>query len=133
MNRTSNRFPQNKYPENKMMYSKQSNDCASLLRKTKLNLYNDRNEINKTDNKKVSKPLTPFFLEKFVSEEQISFMNGNELIGLDISHVVKELKITEYCNCDPLPENIADLSSKAIAKYCSIKVIDEAALRHLDK
>ena len=91
MNRTRpcNRFLQNISQENKMRYSKQSNNCVSLLRKTKQNFYSHINENNETDDKKAWKTLTSLLLNKVLSDAQISLMDGDELIDTDIQNAVK--------------------------------------------
>ena len=91
MNRTRpcNRFLQNISQENKMRYSKQSNNCVSLLRKTKQNFYSHINENNETDDKKAWKTLTSLLLNKVLSDAQISLMDGDELIDTYIQNAVK--------------------------------------------
>lgn len=67
-----------------MMFSKQSNNCVSLLRKTKQNFYSDINENNEIDDKKVWKTLTLLLVNKVVSDAQIPLIDRIELIDRDI-------------------------------------------------
>ena len=67
-----------------MMFSKQSNNCVSLLRKTKQNFYSDINENNEIDDKKVWKTLTLLLVNKVVSDAQIPLTDRIELIDRDI-------------------------------------------------
>ena len=82
--RPCNRFLQNRSQDNKMMFSKQSNNCVSLLRKTKQNFYSDINENNEIDDKKVWKTLTLLLVNKVVSDAQIPLIDRIELIDRDI-------------------------------------------------
>ena len=67
-----------------MMFSKQSNNCVSLLRKTKQNFYSDINENNEIDDKKVWKTLTLLLVNKVLSDAQIPLIDRIELIDRDI-------------------------------------------------
>ena len=67
-----------------MMFSKQSNNCVSLLRKTKQNFNSDINENNEIDDKKVWKTLTLLLVNKVVSDAQIPLIDRIELIDRDI-------------------------------------------------
>ena len=67
-----------------MMFSKQSNNCVSLLRKTKQNFYSDINENNEIDDKKVWRTLTLLLVNKVVSDAQIPLIDRIELIDRDI-------------------------------------------------
>ena len=67
-----------------MMFSKQSNNCVSLSRKTKQNFYSDINENNEIDDKKVWKTLTLLLVNKVVSDAQIPLIDRIELIDRDI-------------------------------------------------
>ena len=67
-----------------MMFSKQSNNCVSLLRKTKQNFYSDINENNEIDDKKVWKTLTLLLVNKVVSDAKIPLIDRIELIDRDI-------------------------------------------------
>lgn len=67
-----------------MMFSKQSNNCVSLLRKTKQTFYSDINENNEIDDKKVWKTLTLLLVNKVVSDAQIPLIDRIELIDRDI-------------------------------------------------
>ena len=66
------------------MFSKQSNNCVSLLRTTKQNFYSDINENNEIDDKKVWKTLTLLLVNKVVSDAQIPLIDRIELIDRDI-------------------------------------------------
>lgn len=66
------------------MFSKQSNNCVSLLRKTKQNFYSDINENNEIDDKKVWKTLTLLLVNKVVSDAKIPLIDRIELIDRDI-------------------------------------------------
>ena len=66
------------------MFSKQSNNCVSLLRKTKQNFYSDINENNEIDDKKVWKTLTLLLVNKVVSDAQIPLIDRIELIDRNI-------------------------------------------------
>ena len=78
-----NNFQRHRANEYVKKYSKQPNYCVSLLRRIKKNYYSNINEKNITDNKKFWKTVTPFFLDKILSNEKITLMENDKVINND--------------------------------------------------
>ena len=74
-----NIFLQNWSEENKIRYTKQSNFCVSLLRKTKKRYYENSNEKSVVDNKLFWKNVKPF-----LSDNEIHLLENNELVKTDL-------------------------------------------------
>ena len=53
------------------------------MRRIKKNYYSNINEKNITDNKKFWKTVTPFFLDKILSNEKITLMENDKVINND--------------------------------------------------
>ena len=66
-----NRFLKEKTEEFKSLYNKQRNICVSLLRKTKINYYEQVENKIVTNNRKFWKVVSPLFSEKALRKESI--------------------------------------------------------------
>ena len=110
-----------------MLYTKQRNYCVSLLRKTKIRYYANLNEKKILDNKQFWKVVKPLFSDKSISEDKINLTENGEYVKTEMktaevfnsffSNIVKNLKIPQYSNSDPIAQNIGDPTLKAIVKY----------------
>ena len=122
-----NRFLKKRSNQNKKLYSKQRNFCVSLLRKTKRRHYANLNHKDIADNKQFWKTVKPLLSDKSKSKEKIILVEDNEIINEDkdnagrlnslFSNAVKNLKIPEFSETNPLAENISHPILKAILKY----------------
>ena len=122
-----NRFLKKRSNQNKKLYSKQRNFCVSLLRKTKRRHYANLNHKDIADNKQFWKTVKPLLSDKSKSNEKIILVEDNEIINEDkdnagrlnssFSNAVKNLKIPEFSETNPLAENISHPIFKAILKY----------------
>ena len=143
----------NKTDENKRKYTKQQNYCVSLLRKSKKEYYSNLDVKNITDNKTFWKTVKPFLSDKVISTEKITLIENDTIVKIDndtiralntfFSNIVRDLKIPDYKNCDPMAENIQELVIKEIVKYRNhpriltigelCKKIPQFSLRCVDK
>ena len=122
-----NRFLKKRSNQNKKLYSKQRNFCVSLLRKTKRRHCANLNHKDIADNKQFWKTVKPLLSDKSKSKEKVILVEGNEIINEDkdnagrlnsfFSNAVKNLKIPEFSETNPLAENIYHPIFKAILKY----------------
>ena len=122
-----NRFLKKRSNQNKKLYSKQINFCVSLLRKTKRRHYTNLNHKDIADNKQFWKTVKPLLSDKSKSKEKIILVEDNEIINEDkdnagrlnsfFSNAVKNLKIPEFSETNPLAENISHPIFKATLKY----------------
>ena len=125
--RLRSRFLKDKSLENRMLYTQQRNYCASLLGKTKIRYYANLNEKKILDNKQFWKVVKPLFSDKSISGDKINLTENGEYVKTKIktaemfnnffSNIVKNLKIPQYSNFDPIAQNIEDPTLKAIVKY----------------
>ena len=117
--RLRNNFLRNRTEENKILYNRQRNYCVYLLRKSKTGYYENLNIKNVTDNKLFWKSVKPLLSDKSRIRDRI---NKSENIYSNIylkiySNIVKNLNISKHSEFDPVTENIADPTLKAIFKY----------------
>ena len=122
-----NRFLKKRSDQNKKLYTKQRNYCVSLLRKTKKNHYVNLNQKDIADNKQFWRTVKPLLSDKSKSNEKITLVEGGKITGEDNSNAeilnsffcnaVKNLKIPEFKDTNPLTENIPHPAFKAILKY----------------
>ena len=99
----------NRNDSNKREFSKQSNYCVFLVRKSKKLYYSNLDEKNVTDNKTFWKTTKPFLSDKTVSREKITLIEEDESVESDsntaqilntfLSNIVSNLKIAKYANC----------------------------------
>ena len=121
--RIGNKYLRNKTDENKRKYTKQQNYCVSLLRKSKREYYSNLDVKNITDNKTFWKTIKPFLSDKVTSTQKINdkiVKNDNDaarVLNSFFSNIVRDLKIPDYNNCNPMAENIQESVLKAIVKY----------------
>ena len=138
--RLRNKYLKDKTEENRLLYTQQRNKCVSLLRKTKINYYENLNVKDITDNKKFWTTAKPFLSDKSKTNDKIHLNENGELLNSEsetaevlnnfFSNIVKNLKIPEYENLDRNFENVEDPVLRAILKYKnhpSITVIKEKA------
>ena len=73
-------FLKNRSEENKKNCNMERNYCVSLLRKSKRNYYNNLNEENICDNRKLSKVVKPLLSHEIVSNEKITLVERKKLL-----------------------------------------------------
>ena len=110
--RFRNKYLRNKTDANKRKYTKQWNYCLSPLRKSKREYYSNLDVKNITDNKTFCKTVKPFLSHKVTSTQKITLVENNKMIKNDndtarvlntfFSNIVRDLKIPDYNNCDPI-------------------------------
>ena len=136
--RLRNKYLKHKTEKNCLLYTQQSIKCVSLLRKTKINYYENLDEKQIKDNKKFWKTVKPLLSDKSINSDKIHLNENGELINSEsktvevlnefFSNIVKNLKIPEHENLNPNFENVKDPVFKAILKYknrSSINAIKE--------
>ena len=69
--RLKNKNFKHKTKENRLLYTQQINKCVSLLRKTNLDCYENLDEKNIRDNKKIWKNVKPLLSDKSINSEKI--------------------------------------------------------------
>ena len=121
--RLRNLYLQNKTDASKIAYIKQWNYCASHLNKTKKVI----TQILMKKTLQIKRAIKPFLLDKAKSSENINLIEGEEMTNVDeknakllndfFSNAVKNLKITEYHQADPLTDNISHPMFKVIIKF----------------
>ena len=97
------------------------------MRKTKKNHYANLNQKDITDNKQFWRTVKPLLSDKSKSNEKITLVEGDKITSEDesnaeilnsfFSNAVKNLKIPEFKDINPLAENIPHPVFKAILKY----------------
>ena len=125
--RLRNNLQINRTEENKIHYNRQRNYCASLLRKSKRGYYENLNIKNLTDNKLFWNSVKPLFSDKSRIRDRINISEKGEIVKTEsetagslnsfFSNTVKNLSISRYIELDPVTENIADPTLKAVFKY----------------
>ena len=124
--RLRNNFLRNRTEENKILYNRQRNYCVSLLRKSKRGYYENLNIKNVTDNKLFWKSVKPLLSDKSRIRDRINISEKGKILKTEsetaeslnsfFSNIVKNLNVSRYSEFDPLTENIADPTLKAIFK-----------------
>ena len=125
--RLRNNFLRNRTEENKILYNRQRNYCVSLLRKSKRGYYENLNIETVTDNKLFWKSVKPLLSDKSRIRDRINISEKGKILKTEsetaeslnsfFSNIVKNLNISRYSEFDPVTENIADPTLKAIFKY----------------
>ena len=125
--RLRNNFLRNRTEENKILYNKQRNYCVSLLRKSKRGYYENLNIKNVTDNKLFWKSVKSLLSDKSRIRDRINISEKGKILKTEsetaeslnssFSNIVKNLNISRYSEFDPVTENVADPTLKAIFKY----------------
>ena len=125
--RLRSNFLRNRTEENKILYNRQRNYCVSLLRKSKKGYYENLNIKNVTDNKLFWKSVKPLLSDKSRIRDRINISEKGKILKTEsetaerlnsfFSNIVKNLNISRYSEFDPVTENIADPTLKAIFKY----------------
>ena len=105
-----------------MLHTQQRNYSVSLLRKAKIRYYTDLNEKKIQHNKQFWN-----LFYKSISGEKINLTENSEYVKTKMktaevlnsffSNIVKNLKIPQYSNFDPIAQNAEDPTLKAIMKY----------------
>ena len=126
-NRLRKCYLKNRSEQNRLSYVKQRNYCVSLLRKTKKDYYANLNVKDIVDNKQFWRTVKPLFSGKTKSNEKITLVEDEtvttqdeknaELLNLFFSSAVKNLKIPEFGDTNPLAERLSYPVLKAILKY----------------
>ena len=124
--RFRNKYLRNKTDENKRKSKKQRNYCVSLLRKTKREYYSNLDVKNITDSKTFWKTVKRFLSDKVTSTQKITPIENDKIVKNDndtarvlntfFSNIVRDLKIPDYNNCDPMAENIQEPVLKSDSK-----------------
>ena len=124
--RFHNKYLRNKTDENERKYAKQRNYCVSLLRKSKREYYSNLDVKNITDNKTFWKTVKRFLSDKVTSTQKITLIENDKIVKNDndtarvlntfFSNIVRDLKIPDYNNCDPMAENIQEPVLKSDSK-----------------
>ena len=78
--RLSNKYLKNNNEENRKLYTKQRNYCASLLRKTKKAYYENLDERKVSDNKIFWKKVKPSLCGKFNTRERIILNENGKIV-----------------------------------------------------
>ena len=126
--RFRNYFLKNPNDQYKLLYNKQRNYFASLLRKEKREYFIRLNEKNTTDNRKFWHTVKPFFSDKVKSREAIILVNNENTISNEnkmantfnnfLLNIVKNLKIPEYQCENDLHSRLSNHPAlQAIMKY----------------
>ena len=77
--RLRNIYSKHKTEENHL--ASKINKCVSLLRKTKINYYENLDEKDITDNKKFWKTVKPLLSDKSINSDKIHLIENGELIN----------------------------------------------------
>ena len=119
--------------QNKRLYTKQRNYCVSLLRKTKKNHYANLNQKDIADNKQFWRTVKPLLSDKSKSNEKITLVEGDKITSEDksnaeilnsfFSNAVKNLKIPEFNEINPLAENVPHPVFKAFLNIKTTQVL----------
>ena len=122
-----NQYLRKRCYQNKRFYTKQRNFCVSLLRKTKKKRYANLNHKDIADNKQIWRTVKPLLSDKSKSNEKITLVEDNriiiedkdnvELLNSFFSNAVKNLKIPEFSDSNPLAKNIPHPIFKVLLKY----------------
>ena len=98
-----------------------------ILRKTKKDHYANLDEKDVADNKQFWKTVKPLLSNKVKSSEKITLVEGEEIVTEDgenaeifnkfFSDAVKNLKVPEYQEADPLANNISHPIFRAMMKF----------------
>ena len=125
--RLRNLYLKDKTETSRIAYIKQRNFCVSLLQKTIKDHYANLDEKDVADNKQFWKTVKPLLSNKVKSSEKITLVEGEEIITEDgenaeilnkfFSNAVKNLKIPEYQEADPLANNISHPIFRAMMKF----------------
>ena len=97
------------------------------MRKTKNDYYVNLNVKDIVDNKQFCRTVKPLLSDKTKSNDKITLVKDEtvitqdeknaELLNLFFSKAVKNLKIPEFSDTNPLAERLSDPTLKAILKY----------------
>ena len=109
--RLRNKYLKNRNEENRAIYVKQRNYCASLLRKSKKKYYENLYERNLTDKKLFWKTIKPSFSDKIITRDRIHLIEKVEVVKTELGtaetlniffrNVIKNLMIPKYSEYDP--------------------------------
>ena len=89
-----NKYLQNRTPENKDVYKKQTNYCGRLYKKERKTYYNLDLE-NITDNKKFWKTTKPFLTDKGVNYQKVTLIGNENILSADVD--ITEI-LNSYCS-----------------------------------
>ena len=82
--RLRNKYLKNRNEENRAIYVKQRNYCASLLRKSKKKYYENLDERKLMDNKLFWKTIKPSFPDKIVTRDIIHLTENGEVVKTEL-------------------------------------------------
>ena len=136
--RLRNRFLKDMSDLNSVAYNTQRNYCVSLVRKATKTYYSNLDHKKIVDNKKISKTIKPYFTDKDINHDHITFAENKETISDKneisetlnkfFSEVATKLNLPQYGDPTVNVEDIEDPVARAIKKYKnhpSIKQIKE--------
>ena len=100
---------------------------VSILRKSKREYYSNLDVKNITDNKTFWETVKHVLSDKVTSTQKITLIENDKIVKNDndtarvlntfFSVIVRDLKIPDYNNSDPMAENIQEPVLEAIVKY----------------
>ena len=123
MSQLRNKYLKNRFKSNRLAYSEQINFCMNLL-KTRKDYYPNLSEEDVADYKNFWKTIRPLLLDKIESFEKICLVKGEKLVTNDkenanifskfFSNTVKNLRIPDFTDTEPLADNISHSTLKTI-------------------
>ena len=97
-------------PENQLAYKRQRNYCVKLLKRSKIDFYNNLNVKKVTDNKHFWKTIKPNFTDKVLKDEKIVLVEDDKVITAEtdlakifkdhFENIVESLHIERLCRVD---------------------------------
>ena len=121
-------------PENQLAYKRQRNYCVKLLKRSKIDFYNNLNVKKVTDNKHFWKTIKPNFTDKVLKDERIVLVEDDQVITADtdlaeifkdhFENIVESLHIERPCKVDFDREPVAN-AIKNFSQHPSILKIKE--------
>ena len=121
-------------PENQLAYKRQRNYCVKLLKRSKIDFYNNLNVKKVTDNKHFWKTIKPNFTDKVFKDERIVLVEDDQVITADtdlaeifkdhFENIVESLHIECPCKIDFDREPVAN-AIKNFSQHPSILKIKE--------
>ena len=121
-------------PENQLAYKRQRNYRVQLLKRSKIDFYNNLNLKKVTDNKHFWKTIKPNFTDKVLKDERIVLVEDGQVITVDtdlaeifkdhFENIVESLHIEPPCKVDFDRESVAN-AIKNFSQHPSILKIKE--------
>ena len=112
---------------NSVAYNTRRNYCVSLVRKAKKTYYSNLDHKKIVDNKNFLKTMKPYFTDKDISHDFITFAKNEEtvsdkkeiyeILNNFFSEVAKNLNLPQYGDPTVNVEDIEDPVERAVKKY----------------